>query len=271
MSEQCSDTLRCNPQDLRQAMSIHTKKITDSCRDKDCVEDLRVYLTCSSQQTLDSASNVRVRNAELLYTYIDVEPVAFDRNHYCIDITFYYRILADAVVGTCRPAALCGLAVFSKRVVLCGEDSRAHIFTSDTRIGEADGCTLSSSNRPTAVVVVLDPMVLSSKVKDACECGCNDTVSVQIPGGVRSLFDEELTIPGDHRRLYVTLGQFSIVRLERDVQLVVPMLEYSIPTKECSDSAACSTEDPCEMFSRIPFPAQQFSPRGCDCDNDQTT
>ena len=49
------------------------------------------------------------------------------------------------------------------------------------------------------------------------------------------------------------------------------MLEYSIPTKECSDSAACSTEDPCEMFSRIPFPAQQFSPRGCDCDNDQTT
>ncbi len=36
-------------------------------------------------------------------------------------------------------------------------DSRAHIFTSDTRIGEADGCTLSSSNRPTAVVEVTDP------------------------------------------------------------------------------------------------------------------
>ena len=36
-------------------------------------------------------------------------------------------------------------------------DSRAHIFTSDTRIGEADGCTLSSSNRPTAVVEVTAP------------------------------------------------------------------------------------------------------------------
>ena len=134
MSEQCPDILRCNPQDLRQAMSIHTRKITDACRDKDCVEDLRVYLTVSSQQTLDSAANVRVRSAQLLHTYIDVEPVAFDRNHYCIDITFYYRILADAVIGTCRPAALSGLAVFSKRAVLCGEDSRAHIFTSDTRI-----------------------------------------------------------------------------------------------------------------------------------------
>jgi len=49
MSEQCMDTLRCNPQDLRQAMSIHTRKITDACRDKDCIEDLRVYLTAGSQ------------------------------------------------------------------------------------------------------------------------------------------------------------------------------------------------------------------------------
>ena len=154
MSERNSDTLRCDPQDLRQAMSIHTRKITDSCRDKDCIEDLRVYLTCGSQQLLDSASNVRVRSAELLNTYIDVEPVAFDRSHYCIDVTFYYRILADAMVSACRPATLYGCAVFTKRVVLCGEDSRAHIFRSDTRIGEADGCTKVYANRPTAVVEV---------------------------------------------------------------------------------------------------------------------
>ena len=264
MSEQCQDTLRCNPGDLHQAMSIHTRKITDSCRDKDCIEDLRVYLTGGSQQILDNAANVRVRCAELLHTYIDVEPVAFDRNHYCVDVTFYYRILADAVVGSCRPAALCGLAVFSKRAVLCGEDSRAHIFTSDTRIGEADGCTIGTSNRPTAVVEVLDPMVLSSKVKDVCECSCADTVAVQIPKQICALFDEELVLPGDHRRLYVTLGQFSIVRLERDVQLVVPILEYAMPTKECCDSTGCCDQDPCEMFSRIPFPEKQFSPKGCD-------
>ena len=73
MSDQCQGTLRCDPGDLRQAMSIHTRKITDSCRDKDCVEDLRVYLTAGSQQVLDSAANVRVRSAELLNAYIDVE------------------------------------------------------------------------------------------------------------------------------------------------------------------------------------------------------
>ncbi len=154
MSENCQDTLRCDPGDLRQAMSIHTRKITDSCRDKDCIEDLRVYLTKGSQGLLDSAASARVRCAELLYTYIDVEPVAFDRNHYCIDVSFYYRILADATIGTTRPATLYGLAVFNKRAVLCGEDSAAHIFTSDTRIHETDGISRYTANVPTAVVEV---------------------------------------------------------------------------------------------------------------------
>ena len=52
MAEQCQDTLRCNPNDLRQAMSVHTRKITDSCRDKDCIEDLPVYLTAGSHRLL---------------------------------------------------------------------------------------------------------------------------------------------------------------------------------------------------------------------------
>lgn len=156
MSEQCQDTLRCDPNDLQQAMSIHTRKITDSCRDKDCIEDLRVYLTKGSQALLDAAACARVRSTELLYTYIDVEPVAFDKKHYCIDVTFYYRVLADATIGAARPAALYGLAVFTKRAVLCGEDSRAHIYSSDTRLGEADGLTRYAANRPTAVVEVTD-------------------------------------------------------------------------------------------------------------------
>ena len=264
MSERCQDMLRCSPEDLRQAMSIHTRKITDACRDKDCIEDLRVYLTTSSQNLLDNAAGARVRCADLVYAYMDVEPVAFDRNHYCIDVTFYYRILADATLGVSRPAALCGLAVFSKRAVLCGEDSHAHIFTSHTKLGEPDGLSVYAANRPTAVVEVLDPMVLSSKVKDVCECSCQDSTLVQIPACVKAMFDEEMVLSGERRRLYVTLGQFSILRLERDAQLVVPVLDAAIPTKECCDAASCCAEDPCEMFSRIPFPSQQFSPTGCD-------
>ena len=263
MSDNCQGSLRCSCDDLREALSIHTRKITDSCRDKDCIEDLRVYLTRCSQSVLDSCAGVKVRSGDLVYAYIDVEPVAFDRNHYCIDVTFYYRILADATVGNARPVTLYGLAVFSKRAVLCGEDSRAHIFTSRTVIGGADGITRLSANRPTAVVEVLDPMVLGSKVVTCCDGKCGECAVTQIPEAILDLFDEELVLSGENRRLLVTLGQFSVIRLERDAQLVVPVLDYSMPTKECCDAAGCA-EDPCEMFSRIPFPVKQFVPRGCD-------
>ena len=259
MSERNNGSVGCCADDLRQALSIHTQKITDSCRDKDCIEDLRVYLTASSQKILDSCAGAKVRCADLLYTYIDVEPVAFDRNHYCIDLTFYYRILADATVGLNRPVALQGLAMFSKRAVLCGEDSRAHIYTSRTRLDGTDGLSRVSANHPTAVVEVLDPMVLSSKIKEHCHHGA----VAQIPAGIRGVFEEELVTGDAERILQVTLGQFSIIRLERDAQLLVPVLDYSIPTKECCDSPGCG-EDPCEMFSRIPFPESQFAPRGCD-------
>lgn len=116
-------------------------------------------------------------------------------------------------------------------------------------------------------VEVLDPMVLNSKVRDICECHCQDAGLIQIPEAICRLFDEELVLSGETRRLYVTLGQFSIIRLERDVQLVIPVIDYSIPTKECCDAIGC-TEDPCEMFSKIPFPAEQFSPKNCSQNKD---
>lgn len=262
MSENCTNTVPCVADDLRRALSIHTRKITDSCRDKDCIEDLRVWLTRGSQAVLDRAATAKVRCADLINTYISVEPVAFDRDHYCIDVTFFYRIIADAMVGSGRPVSLQGVAVFSKRAVLCGEKSAAHVFTSD-QAATGDCMTGFGQHRPTAVVEVLDPMVLSSRVREVCECHCKDTTAVQIPEQVSRLFEEDLVLSGENRRLFVTLGQFSIIRLERDVQLVVPILDYSLPTKECCDSPGCS-EDPCEMFSRIPFPAAQFSPKNCD-------
>ena len=64
MSEYSFEALECRPEDLRYALPIHTQKITDSCRDKDCIEDLRVYLTTGSQAILDTASGAKVRCAE---------------------------------------------------------------------------------------------------------------------------------------------------------------------------------------------------------------
>ena len=72
MSDNRQDTLRAGC-GQPETMSIHTRKITDSCRDKDCIEDLRVYLTKGSQCLLDSCAGVKVRCADLIYAYMDVE------------------------------------------------------------------------------------------------------------------------------------------------------------------------------------------------------
>ena len=92
---------------IREAVCIHTKKIYDSCRDKDCIEDLRVYPTRSSQAVIDRALSVRGGRAELLQAYIDVEPASYNRGFFSVDIRYYYRITAEAFVGGSRPAALC--------------------------------------------------------------------------------------------------------------------------------------------------------------------
>ena len=60
--------------------------------------------------------------------------------------------------------------------------------------------------------------------------------------------------------LYVTLGQFSMVRLERDSQLLIPMYDYCMPTRECAGGDEDGDEDPCEIFRQIRFPVGEFFP-----------
>lgn len=117
---------------IREAVCIHTKKIFDSCKDKDCIEDLRVYPTCGSQEVLDRALSVKAGTAELLYAYIDVEPVGFNRGFYTVDVRYFYRITADAFIGAARPIEVCGLAVFDKRAILFGSEGSAKSFSSDS-------------------------------------------------------------------------------------------------------------------------------------------
>ena len=74
-------------------------------------------------------------------------------------------------------------------------------------------------------------------------------------------FPEELVLGGDVHRLYVTLGQFSIIRMERDTQLLIPAYDYCLPDKECTcGGCECGQEDPCEIFRKVQFPVNEFFP-----------
>ena len=95
--------------DYKEAVCIHTKKIYDSCRDKDCIEDLRFYPTAAGQDILNRAQTVKGGKAELLYTYINVEPVVFNRGFYTVDMRFFYRVTLNAYCSCPRPIEVEGL------------------------------------------------------------------------------------------------------------------------------------------------------------------
>ena len=243
---------------IREAVCIHTRKIFDSCRDKDCVEDLRLYPTQSSQAAIDRAISLKAGQAELLYAYIDVEPVGFNRGFYTVDVRYFYRVTADAFVGTARPVAISGLAVFDKRVILFGSEGSAKVFSSKTMLDGLDQPDIVKTNLPTAVVESVDPIILGMKLVDSCEsrlCDCCD--GTDIPAPIAACFPGDLSFSGEGKRVYVTLGQFSIIRLERDTQLLIPAYDYCIPSKECPGSG---DDDPCAIFRKVQFPMDEFFP-----------
>ena len=81
-----------------------------------------------------------------------------------------------------------------------------------------------------------------------------------IPQQILDSFGEEISVTGGTRHVYVTLGQFSIIRLERSTQLLIPAYDYCMPDKACQGS---TEDDPCSMFSRIHFPIDEFFPPDC--------
>ena len=242
-----------------EAVCIHTKKIFDSCRDKDCIEDLRFYPPTAGQDVLSRAQTVKGGKAELLYTYIDVEPVAFNRGFYTVDMRFFYRVTLNAYCSCPRPIEVEGLCVFDKRVILFGSEGNAKIFSSEMRVDCMDRQLLEQSNLPTAVVETVDPIVLDAKLVECCENRCCDCDVCEIPSCVCQCFGCELTMGDEYRRAFVTLGQFSIIRLERDTQLLIPVYDYCMPDKDCS-CGGCASEDPCELFQNISFPVDEFFP-----------
>ena len=236
-----------NATSIREAVSIHTSKIFDCCRDKDCVDELRVYPTLTSQTYLDNAISIRPKAAELLFTNVNVEPVSFNRGYFTVDCTYFYRVTAETFPG----GALCrGLAVFDKRVMLFGSEGSVKTFTS-----ESESAIVSQDDLPRAVVGAVDPICLHCALAEPAETPGSE--SIVIPDFILEAMGEDLVTVDNVRRWYCTIGQFSMVRLERPTQLLIPAYDYFLPDKDCPGT---SEDDPCALFGRIDFPVDEFFP-----------
>lgn len=162
---------------------------------------MRFYPTQNCQAVIDRAISIKAGKAELLYVYIDVEPIGFNRGFYTVDVRYYYRVTADAFIGAARPVEVCGLCVFDKRVILFGSEGTAKVFSSEVAFEGMDEQNIGKTNLPTAVVEAVDPIVLNMKLVDVCECRPCDCELTEIPPCICACFGCDLCFGNDGKRI----------------------------------------------------------------------
>lgn len=259
-----------NANNFKEAVCINAGRIYDSCSDKDCLEDLRVLFTEPNQQVINRALSIKCKKVEVLNVFMDVEPVAFNRGFYSVDMTFYFKVVFETCVSPLAKSEYCeGLAVFSKKVILYGSEGNVRTFCSKQTNGSSETKLCGSNeNVPSACIQVVDPICLSCKI---CECNhhCCE-INCSIPSFIASHFEGDFLQCLPEKTVVVSLGLFSIVQLEREVQMMVPVYDFCIPDKEC----IATNDDPCELFKRIKFPVNEFFPpklSDVECEEVHTT
>lgn len=250
----------CSPSAGRDTVCIEANRILDSCRDRDCFENVRVLLTDFGNDIVAHTSNIRVKSACIAWTQIDITPIPFNRGFYTIDIKFYVKLTFEACVCAGRVQEFEGITVLEKKVVLFGGESNVSIFKSspDNDFCSTPQLCCSTPNTPVAIVEVVDPIVLSTKVLETsseccCCCCCCD-----VPPHIGSTVSGTLCDPAeDGRYLAVSIGIFSIIRVIRPGQYLVNATEYAVPDKEC---VAAEESSPCHLFRHMAFPTAEFNP-----------
>ena len=265
---------------IREAVCIQVEKVYDSCKEKDCIEDAKVLFKHHDkvQRIINNSINVKCRRAEVVDVFADVEPVPFKRGFFTVDVKFFIKVTLDFFVsrlrGGTRIITIPGIVLFDKKVILFGSEGNIKIFKSqftdechDSHVKSA----LQQDNQPIAKVEVAEPICLNAKIQDLLDKCFEDTCCFeQFPRGVAEALDvdnfddsdlaevaggEERCFPT--RRVVVTLGLFSIIKLVRDVQLLIPAFNFCVPNKECVSG---TDENPCELFETIEFPVDEFFP-----------
>ena len=255
----------CSPG--RETVCIETNRIMDSCKDRDCFENVRVFLTEFGSDVIEHTASIRVKGASIAWVYIGIDPVAFNRGFYTVTVRFFVKITFEGCLGHGKSQEFEGIAAVEKRVILYGSESSVSVFRSDPEA--YDFCAPlapagSPRSVPIAVIETVEPIVLGARVVEEraaseCSCCCSCCCSCHdIPVCVSERVDGTLTdgCPNGHV-LLVSFGIFSIIRLVRPAQYLISASEYVIPDKEC---ISAGEDDPCAIFRSMAFPTREFAP-----------
>lgn len=241
---------------FRDAVCIDAGRVYDSCCDRDCIEDLKCHFSSEGQNIIDRAISVKLKSTEVLNVYVDVEPVNFNRGFYSCDLTFFFLLHLEVFTAPhSMPSDVRGIATFNKKVILFGSEGSAKVFSNLTSLENASDLQLpQTENTPRCVVQTVDPIPLSARICKAeyCKdsiCCIPKCICDTIGGGIAECAENNV---------YITIGLFTVVQLIRNVQMLVPVYDFCIPEKQCTDS--CTPDQPCDVFRRIKFPTEDFFP-----------
>ena len=240
---------------FKEAVCIDAYRVYDSCADKDCLQDLRVYFTESGQHVIDQACSVRIDDVSVITVYVNLEPVPFNKGFYSVEMTFFFEVNLEVFLAPASsPVNICGLSVYSKKVILFGSEGSVKIFSSDVCKNDGDVSNSSSCNLPKATVQIAEPIGLSAKIK--YQANNVSDPACPIPESICRKYGGEFFIAKSGNFIYVTIGIFTRVQIERSVQMLIPTYDFCVPEKEC----VTSSDDPCELFSKLEFPTEEFFP-----------
>ncbi len=234
---------------------IDAGQVFDSCSDRDCVEDLKVWFAPCDQQTIDTAGVIRAKKAKVVSTCIDVDELPFKDGCYSCKLTFFIEIEFEVrdQCGDCT--AVRGVTSYEKKVVLYGGEGSVKVFSGELRSCGCVRAEMESTNMPRCSVQVAEPVVLDTVLAENGKCCCVVCCGCDaMPTSVMSRFGGFCDTGS--KTVTVTLGLFTIVQMIRHTQLLVPAYEYCLPCKECS----CDEETPCELFRKMTFPIEEFFP-----------
>ncbi len=247
----------------RDEVCANVQKIYDTCKDKDCLADMRVYFTPESQAVIDTGISIRAKSAKICYADVNLDLVPFNRGYYAVNIHFFFIVDFEVYTGCGRPQCVSGVCSFEKKVILYGGEGNTVTYSS------RDGCHSGGTvNEPTAQVEVVTPIVLGSKlvgITANCCCTCETDV-MSLPEAVLGAFGQDLCDQGE-KIVLVSLGLFSVVRIVRDVQLMIPSAKFCLPEKRCKTP---TEEEPCTFFEKLSFPTGEFFPQDIGIDVEKT-
>jgi len=248
----------------RENVCIEAARVLDSCRDRDCFENVRVFLSDFGNDIIERSTNIRVKDACVCSANISLDPIAFNRGFYTVNARLYLKICFEACVGCDRSQEFEGIAVVDKKAVLYGGDNNITVFTSKQSDGFCSCAPLCScsGNLPTATVELADPIILSVGVYEkekaphcCCVCCCSD-----VPEEIYKKADGHITDDEDCGRiLAVSIGLFSVVKITRNAQYLISATEYCVPDKEC---VSTEEDSPCDIFRTMAFPISEFCSAG---------